>query len=228
MLSPENTRILKEIGRWKVVRLNDLHRVLKHPISRWGLYKSIKRLEKDGLVVGHYFPQKGKYVGLTEKGSVCSPCGTALNPDTAIHDLMVTDTLFKLLEFESFTSANVGEDDGPELCPDGVIHVNKDGRSHLLALEVELTRKSRHRVENKFALYSGDPDLGNVLYVTNKKNLFEAYVKILSGMRKEVQETIIISWDEYLGTKNYDYRKAVYWFDGDFASFEVLFGGESV
>ena len=225
MISPEHTRIIKAIGSWKVIRLGDLHRVLKLPIGHSGLYKNIVRLEKAGLVTGQYFPGKGKYVGLTEKGSLLSPCGATFNPETANHDLVVTDTIFKLLEFENFTSANVGENGHLDLCPDGIIHAVKEGNRYRLALEVELSRKSRHRLLEKFAIYTKDSSLGNILYITNKKDLFDAYAKVLSGMESGVREAIILSWSDYLGTGNYDYRKAAYWYDGELVSFEALFGG---
>ena len=224
----EQKRIVDEVGSWKVIRVKDLYRVINPSIGYKGFCKIVQWLEREGFLESKNFRRQGKYLTLTKKGAKHYEHGNLPNPEHFEHDLVATATLLKLTEFENFSSACAGEEAAMsvnlDLHPDGIIHAEKNGCHHTLAVEIELNQKAGERVADKFERYSEDSSLGNVIYITNKRGLYKTYIRILSGMDDEVRKTVVLSFSELLGTTGYDYRKATYWFDGKDGDFESLFG----
>ena len=225
MSSPKEIAILDEVGRWKVIWIKDLYRLVEGASSYYASFcKKIRALERKGYLSGRYFADEGKYVYLTEKGAILSSTGAVPGESTINHDLICTEVILKLLEFENFHMGSVPDGPDSELEPDGVIHAMKDGNPYTLAIEVELSRKSQFRIERKFADYAEEGAHEFVLYITNKPSLFSLLCNILSEMNDGIRRTIILSLAKELGGK-YDYRKSVYWFDGGEYSFDELFKG---
>ena len=97
---------------------------------------------------------------------------------------------------------------------------------YTIAIEVELSQKSQFRIERKFIDYTEEAAHTYALYITKKKSLFENYWEVLTSMDQSIQKSIILSLAEKLGCKQYDFQKAIYWFNGKKYSFDALFGGE--
>ena len=226
MISPSETAILDEVGCWKVIWIGDLYRILeKNTTPHYTAFcRIIRGLEKKGHLAGRYFRDEGKYVYLTEKGALRSSGGTVPDKQSIDHDLICTEVILKLLEFGNFTAGGVPDGEDADLCPDGMIQGHKNGTPYTLAIEVELTQKSRFRIEKKFIDYTENSDHSYALYIIKRKSLFENYKRILTSMEGGIQKNIILSLTEKLGSKQYDFRKAVYCLEGKQYSFDALFG----
>ncbi len=59
------------------------------------------------------------------------------------------------------------------------------GRDFKLALEIELTRKSKKRVENKIDDYLNNNVFDYVFYLFNERSNFEAYKRMLTNYLSE-------------------------------------------
>ena len=226
MISPHEMVILGEVGRWKVIWVADLYKVMGTWIFYTMFCKKIGILEKKGCLSGRYFRRLGKYVYLTEKGSALSSTGARPDEPAIDHDLICSEVILKLLKFDNFLSGSASDGPDSELDPDGVIQGVKNGSPYTLAIEVELSQKSEFRVEQKFADYTREDAHDFALYVTHKKSLFDNYRRTLSKMKPRIRQTIVLSLAEKLGAKQYDHHKAIYWLDGNEYSFDALFGEE--
>ena len=227
MLSSEDQRILDEVGRWKVLWIKDLFRLLEISTRYTVFCRKIRRLERDGWLNGGYFRREGKILWLTSKGEELSTTGATTEENRLHHDLIRTGVLLKLLECGHFTSGSVSEGMETFLQPDGVIHgLRQDDKTpYLLAVEIEFDHRTSPKKMDKLFQYARNSHYNYVLRIYKDEGLFHRYVGNFSNARdKKGQDRIILSWAEKLGRKEYDVKEAVYWYSGEFCSFKYLFG----
>ena len=227
-ISVDDMNILNEIGRWKIILMRDLHSVLNKKFNYAHFTRKIKRLEKWGLVKSKFGSQKNKYVTLSAKGSkhAIFPCFFEDSEKGLLHDIISTGALIRLLDFENFVSGSVSEGMESAVSPDGVIHAVRNGEEYILAVEIELSQKSKSRVSHKFIKYAQEKSFDHVLYLTHKKTLFNAYRKVLEKTKEHIRNKIILSLDESLGVGHCDYKNAACWTRGGYFNFIELFGNE--
>ena len=77
---------------------------------------------------------------------------------------------------------------------------------------------------NKFAGYANDKKFACVLYLFNKRPVFDSYRKILSRMKEKVRAKVILGFCKNIGEKNVNLKNALYWFEGKAIDFETLWG----
>ena len=84
--------------------------------------------------------------------------------------------------------------------PDGIVTVDENSDEIIVAIEVELWRKDRKRVFDKFVEYAKADEYDNVLYFFADRSSFESYKKRLSELlldsdfdhlREELSQKII-------------------------------------
>ena len=226
ILSINTILIINEIGKWKAILLKDLFDCLGEKKTYSNFCIKIRGLEKADLVKGVFERKRGKYLTLTEKGAGLSiyPYTDYESSESITHDLICTATIRNILGFKLFSSGSAYDWVDSIIVPDGVIHGKSHGHDYTMALEVELHQKAQVRVVEKFAKYLNEAAFDNVLYITHKKNIFDAYKKILTGMNSRIQSKIVLSFDPTLGLSSHDYINAIYWFNGKIRSFDYLFG----
>ncbi|MCY4643821.1 MAG: hypothetical protein OXB88_04330, partial [Bacteriovoracales bacterium] len=135
-----------------------------------------------------------------------------------------TAVMKSLLEHPLFSSGSALDYVKSPMVPDGVIYATRYGDDYLLAVEVELHQKSGARVRQKFIKYANDPEFHHVLYVTQKRSVYDAYGKILKGLHEEIASRIALCLAPDLSPSGCDYLKATYWLRGKTLEFNDLFG----
>ena len=226
-LEIEDIEVLHEVGHWKVITSQNLFQRLGSKTTYSVFCRRVKKLEEMGFLKGFYERRKRKYLTLTEQGSALSIFETSGNFSENInHDLLCTAVIQSLLKFKLFDSGNTTKTFTSKTQPDGVIHARRYGVEYTLAIEVELHQKTEERVRKKFVQYSEEEVFNHVLYITNKRSVFDSYRKIIMEMRKEIREKIIFGLDTGLFLSEHDYQDSIYWMDGEFLSFQKLFGEE--
>ena len=216
--------ILNEIGKWKVIPLKGLHMSFNQRILYDGLSKRVRALERAGLVKG-FTQKKTKYLVLTPDGSKVSKYNNYYDEseDFLNHDLHATNVLRQLLLFENFKEGHMFKDDKEEVDPDAVIYAVRGGRKYTLAIEVELTQKSRARLMGKLSKYAKSQFINHVLYVFNKEAMFESYKKVLGMMDDTVQRQVILCCDPGLSIEHFNYIESQCWHRGTSKTFEQIF-----
>ena len=224
MSQKNDIAIIDEIGRWKIILLKDLFQILIHEKSYVSFCEKIRRLEKNGHIKSTFLSREGKVLFLTPRGATLSSFPAMSDKGSLFHDLMCSKVILRLLKFDHFLNGSAAEGLESELLPDGVIRAIRNGEEYVLALELELTRKSKIRVVRKFVRYAKDNTFARVLYLTNKPTIFNGYRKILMGLKKYIGKRVVLGLDKNLFQDNFDFEGCTCWFDGEESDFQTLFG----
>ena len=226
VVSQENIKILNEVGRWKAISLRGLFQSLGARGDYSCLSRRVKRLEGYGLLNGFFESRHGKYLTLTDKGAELSiyPSFYRDAQESVNHDLICSNAILKMLGFKLFDFGSAIDYMDSQIGPDGVIHAQRYGEKYVLAIEIELHQKSKRRVVDKFSKYLQEPAFDHVLYITSKRNVFDAYMKILGNMKDQIRKKIALELDETLSPKVHDYENAIYWMNGKYKIFQEMFG----
>ena len=216
--------ILNEIGKWKVIALKGLYQSLNQQRTYTPFTKQVQMLERAGLVRA-FAKKKTKYLVLTNEGRKVSKYNNCYdeNEDFLNHDLHAANVLRQLLMFENFKDGHMFSDDKEDVDPDAVIRAVRGGREYTLAIEVELTQKSRVRLMGKFSKYGKSQFINHVLYVFNKEAIFESYKKVLAMMDDTVQGKVILCSDTGLSIERFNYIDSQCWHRMTSKTFEKIF-----
>jgi len=216
--------ILKEIGQWKIIAMKSLYKNSPRTIHYSIFSRKIKSLENDGFIKSIYGPRKSKMLILTEKGASFSPYKEHIYLESMSfnHDLITTNFILNLKKYPSFTSAQVQSIE-VDLEPDGIIYGEKKGKEYSLAVEIELTQKSKRRVIDKLCRYKDCPDYTYLLYVFNKESVFKCYREILINSSKELSRKVILLLNENIDRPKFEYLNSKCFFKSKMTTFEEIF-----
>lgn len=220
----KHIQILDEIGRWKVIGLKELFSQVGGGVLYSSFSKSVRKLEDNGLVQSFPGHRRKKYLSLSGEGGKFSRFSSPyLESENELrHDLITSCVLRELLRFPNFKSGHVMNED-LEVVPDALIYAVKNNKEYSLAIEVELHQKSKKRLIEKFSRYGNSKIFNYVLYVTNKRSVFDSYRNLLAEMNDRVQGQIMILLDENLREHEFDYLDSILWFKNSNKNFLEVF-----
>ena len=221
--------VLSAIGKNKAISLRNLYDTINERTSYQNFSLLIKRMEKEGVIKSYVGYGKVKYLILTKDGAAYTPYCAPHGEDTKIlsHDVIAANVLRNLLTFKSFESGHIPVGNwGLDVIPDGIIYANKGDKKYTLAVEVELTQKSKKRVWEKFVEYHKTKDFNHVLYIIGCKTIFNSYKKILLRMSQDIQKRIVLALmpNNSLSKGKCEYNNSIYFFLGQDKKFSELFG----
>jgi len=218
--------ILYQLGKWKIVNLKDLCKMMTNQVGYKGLSKRVKKLEEQGFVSSIITHDNSKYLYLTNKGVTMASGGVSYDKLEEIlnHDLKCSLVLRELLKYKNFIDGQMLDDRSDGISPDAKIIATKNNSEYVLALELEINQKSKDRIKEKFKKYSSNNTYPYVLYVFQKPEVMYAYTQILEGMSEEIQKKIICLLDAKLSIFKFDYETATCFFKGKLREFENIFG----
>ena len=163
--------ILQEIYRWKVVDMESLHHFLEFPGKEKKLWQILYRLEKRSyLKTTPTFWNNRKVYYLDSLGLEILGMKNVnyhINLETITHDALVPMAVKSLLKLNSLNSYKteyelVGD---ISIVPDAVLYGEKKGSTYSVALEIELTQKSKSRFSEKLNGYIRAKAFHYVLYL---------------------------------------------------------------
>jgi len=204
LLLANDLDILNEVGRWKITNLQNLHQRVAPNMTFSPFARRIKKLERLGLVKSfNLIDRKRKYLGLTDNGARISCFKNVYDEksDQVNHDLITAHVLKELLELEDIIGGSVYHEQGLSVAPDATAYIRRAGKSLCMAIEVELTQKSKRRFMHKFERYGEGQDFHFAFYVFNSYGVYRAYVEGLRQQAAVVQDKIILCLDEKLNFK---------------------------
>ena len=192
-INPSYFDLLLPLSRWKILSVRDLKGESEYGGSDSGFYKIISKLEKN-LLIDSFFNQwsNEKFVYLSSQGAKAlgkNSGGLNINRDLRFHDSLVTKVARKFLSYSFVKDLYLDfqvKEAFPlvERTPDCLIQ-GEIKRPFNLAIEVELTQKNRDRVREIFQTYGDSKVVNHVLYITDKKAIFNAYKKYLTQLGGE-------------------------------------------
>lgn len=179
--------ILSHIAKWRVIPINNLRDLSDYQGCKQSFYRVVRRLEEKGLVRTIIINGRTKVVTLSSELSKIPYYQNAiLHDDSVPHEALVSIICNEMLAWEMFETVSLPHeiqdasyDSGISRLPDAVIKgANKD-KSFIMALEVEISRKSKERVQNKIEDYINNTVFDYIFYLFNDIGTFKSYQKFI-------------------------------------------------
>jgi len=221
--------ILEEVSRWKIIGMKKLYSNLNLDSSYSFFCRQVRKLEVEGLIRSITGMRKRKYLTLTKSGSKIVPYNAQYEEsDIELnHDLIVSNVILELNKFETLGGGHVVHDcHFLEVEADGLIYINKDGVKAAMAIEAELTQKSKDRISCKYVAYHRATCINYCFYVFNKRSVYEAYKRELDNKIESVRAKILLCLDENLSIGQFNYLDKLCYFKGDEKTFEHIFSNK--
>ena len=215
-------QILYGVGQWRAISMKCLFEELDTKISYSAFCRNVRKLENYKYLKSTKGKKGQKFLVLTSLGSKFT-CFDAFYDDThsgMFHDLVATRVLKTLKKEPIFVGAycTAGIQTSTK-SPDGEItFVKSEDKRHTLAIEIELTQKSKSRIREKFGYYVNYcNDYEHAIYVFNKRSTFESYKNVLAEChdeRNRALDKISLLLDENLTASDFNPFDSEYFFKG--------------
>jgi hypothetical protein len=184
----KNFEIIDAVSKWRSMTTENLKKIIGNLESESGFGQRLRRLEAGGLLKSKL--QKGFNKIVFPSDELLKRLGiNNFNGENVRHDAAVSMVILNLLSFKMITSAKLPHEyktksswNHHAIEPDAIITVNKNKRELAVAVEVELWRKDRARVFDKFIDYAKADEYDNVLYFFADRSSFESYQKRLNEL----------------------------------------------
>lgn len=184
----KNYEIIEVISKWRSMTTDNLKALVGDFESASGFGQRIMRLEEGGILKSKL--QRGVNKIVYPSNELLHRLGIEnFNADNIRHDAAVSMVVSNLINLKTITSAKLPHEYKTKsswkhhaIEPDGIVTVDKNNDEIIVAIEVELWRKDRKRVFDKFVEYAKADEYDNVLYFFADRSSFESYKKRLSEL----------------------------------------------
>jgi hypothetical protein len=240
-LTETQYKILEALTHWRVVSTKNLLTQSAYLGRRQSFIELLQKLSDRNYVESFRQPGiKEKFFYPTQKTvkTVSPDLTVTVNKDHLYHDAVVTNLTIKLSQSEFIHEANMPHEFFQKksfqhyltIDPDSVFFGKKSGENFTLALEAELTQKSKDRILEKFEAYTKSPYYHFALYFFDKVQVFESYKKILNELSNLPRENahlfkkkIILSYEKSLSSSDQNiFNSTCYYKDSSLKLGEIL------
>lgn len=192
-LSGVHLNYLAPLLKWRVLSIEALRQESINAPSYFNFCRIIRSLEKAKIVEGYRHPfNRKKYVFLSPFGEgqlAIDENPSAISKDCLIHDIRVSEVARNLLEHGFVREVKLEHELSDKrtfkpiykVIPDVQLEGIKGGINFKIALELELTRKSNHRIGEKAKLYAKSGYYHNMIYLFAKERLMEKYIEVIKS-----------------------------------------------
>ena len=186
--SPALYDYIEPLAKWKILNLENLHIAAWRKTSPSNFYKTFGRIKENGLVEDFQdnYSQR-KYVYLSKKGREALGINylIPLNKESLIHDSFSSENAFHFKDFP-FTKEVLVDHEILQRYP--LIGHRPDAlvfgyhkKDFCMAMEMELTIKSKERILETFSYYHESGFFNNVLYIFGQERVYETYIRALEN-----------------------------------------------
>lgn len=208
-LSATHSAYLAPLTKWRIMDVPTLVKLYDFRPSYAVVCRVLRELEKRGILQSAKRPGKNqKYVFLTGKGEKLLCCGDAppaVNSETLLHDLKVSEIARAFLAKGWIHSAHLEHEirnmrtisTASGVIPDALLEGSKKGTPFKMAFELELNWKSQSRILEKARQYTDQSSYDYVLYLFERPNLMEGYYRLFVSSLTPVQlkRLMLFTWN---------------------------------
>lgn len=208
-LSATHSAYLAPLTKWRIMDVPTLMKLYDFRPSYAVVCRVLRELEKRGILQSAKRPGKNqKYVFLTGKGEKLLCCGEAppaVNSETLLHDLKVSEITRSFLEKGWIHSVHLEHEirnmrtisTASSLVPDALLEGSKKGTTFKMAFELELNWKSHTRILEKARQYTDQSSYDYVLYLFERPNLMEGYHRLFASCLTSTQlkRLMLFAWN---------------------------------
>ena len=183
---------LEPLTNWKILSVEKLFNECHYTGTYKHFHKILRKLEKKGIIQGFrdYYSRK-KFIYSTEFGSELISDDKSISPNTnsLLHDAKMSELIHELRNFEkvnSFELEHIYRGDREfqparsydRYYPDAKLKVSQKGKEVGVAIELEITQKSKGRIHTKFYRFVEGNDIETVLYLFSNKRTMKKYIEV--------------------------------------------------
>lgn len=231
--------VIGALLKWKVIPVNLLKKEINYTGRATSFRKLMQRLEQRNLLKSFKIRGRTKFAYPSEEliKVKAHRVSYGFYEDSLKHEGVVTVVCFELLNWKVMKNVFLSHEFGnqqfnrEELQPDAIFVAEKDGHEFRIALEVELTRKSKERVKKKFINYVDSIAFHYVIYLMSDKADYEAYKRILIDIanddtvddrRFEILTNVILVFKDNFFTKEMNLQKAEAFWQGETTTLDLI------
>ncbi len=213
---------LEPLKIWRILDLRSLMKESKYEATYKGFCKLLLRLEKKKVIGSFREPFSGKkYLYLTKEGN--DFLGGSENPPsisraTLIHDAKVVELVLEFMRLESIYGFELEHQIRDmksfgttyQICPDAVMLGQKGKTKFKLAIELELTRKTKEKYLSKMGQYLSSSYYDFVVYYFQSRGVMNSYMKhIRDKYGDESDRKILYVLNEKLLTNKFNFDESI-------------------
>ena len=211
-LSHRELDIIFFLSEWRAISLQCLYDNFSHTGSYSNFSRIIQKLVEQNFIKYILQEQRGrnKFITLDEKGYDYTDATKDLNASYYKHDITATTVVLSLSKIPPFFSSIPPGYSDYSLNPDGILLGHDDGSEFRVAVEIELSAKSKSRISEKTKSYIRDKDFKKVLYIFRDEHLFHLFQKIIN-QSEQAKEKFVLNLDKNLSPTSYNPDKSQWW-----------------
>jgi len=213
---------LRPLIDWRILDLKNLMKKVNYELGYVGFTKIISNLEKKSLIGSFRDPfSRKKYLYLTNKGN--DYLGGDFKPPaisnlTLVHDAKVVELVLEFLKLKSSYGFELEHQIKESktfgttyrICPDAIILGEKGGHKFKLAIELELTRKTKEKYLTKIGQYLNSSYYDFVVYFFQNKGVLNSYKRhINTKYGSGADRKILYVLNEKLLTNNFVFDESI-------------------
>lgn len=221
------------LKRWRILNIKDLKEEAEYSGSFSGFYKIISKLEKNLLIDSFINSWSNeKYVYLLPNGIKAlgeEERVLRINRDLRFHDSIVSKVARHLGSYPFINEVYLDfqtREEFPllERVPDCLV-TGQLKNPFKMAIEVELTQKSRDRVKQIYRTYSDSKVVNQILYITDKMSIIDAYTRFLIELGDSIfKNKFLFLYSKDLAKGKLALESGPVFFNGQTTSLKNLFG----
>ena len=230
-INPNYLDLMMPLQKWKILSVENLKSLSGFPGNVWNFYKAIRKLEQMELLKGFvdgFTNQKFLYLG--EKGFKALGVEkiVPVHEENRFHDAHLVRMLLQLKCLPFTEDVLLDQQIKKELpllkhLPDAIISGRRKEK-FLLAVELELTQKSKERVREAFSSYEASPYFNNVLYLFNRQTPYQTYQEVLKDyVEIRNKEKFLFLYEPMLTRRTYEILKSELTFKGRTTTLQEVF-----
>lgn len=227
---------LSPLRKWRLLSLKELWRLGGYEATYKSFTKMLLRLEKKKVIEGIQEPfTRRKYVHLTRfgndllGGSKSLPC---VSRETFIHDAKVVEFVLEAMRLPCFYGFELEHEIAEQIrfkpnykvFPDAILLGELDHKKFRMAVELELTQKTKAKYLAKVGQYLESEFYDYVLYIFQSRGVLESYKKTIgTEFGAASSRKIIFGLNESILCRDFDFTETKVLFNGKEGVFNELF-----
>ncbi|MEX0799365.1 MAG: hypothetical protein WEB87_00820 [Bacteriovoracaceae bacterium] len=219
--------IIKTVGCWKIIDYRGIREQAQTKMSNTLVGRRVRYLERCGILESTVYDRKKKYFYLTDLGLKIAKKKKNYRPEeeTLLHDLLAGAVVREICRHDRVFHADMchlyAADD---IHPDATVWAKRGEDEYRIAIELELTQKSKERVLEKYGKYVRSKKFDYVVFITQKQELVSAYLECLGKLNKASREKFVFILNEDLFPGHVDFKDSYCLHLGKKVEFVEFFG----
>ncbi len=239
LMLERNSEFFETLSKWRCITTVDLKKILAENESYSAFRQRVVRLEKAGLINSILY--KGFNKIIFPSSELVNKLGfNYFSTDNVRHDAVVSSISNELLNYKVTKEVILPHEYKTKstwrhktIEPDAIITIEKNENTNYLAVEVELWRKDKKRIFEKFTDYAKASEYSYVFYFFQSQSAFNSYRKRLDEymtdpdlkhLHYELNQKIVLVFNSTISKRLNCLDDSTIYYKGQFKKFRELIG----